>query len=157
MRSPARVGGRVVAGAAVWILGAGVLAAQSALPDTVARRIDAVFARFDRPGSPGCALGIYHNDRMVYVRGYGLANLELGVPITPASVFDIGSTSKQFTAMSILLLARDGKLALDDDVRRYLPELPAYRTPVTIRHLVHHTSGVRDYLTLMELAGERFE
>ncbi|MFL5518381.1 MAG: serine hydrolase domain-containing protein, partial [Gemmatimonadales bacterium] len=138
-------------------LGPGPLSAQGALPDRVTRAVDTVFARFDRAGSPGCALGIYRNDRMVYARGYGSANLELGVPIGPATVFDIGSTSKQFTAMSILLLARDGKLALDDDVRRYLPELPAYRTPVTIRELLHHTSGARDYLTLMQLAGERFE
>jgi CubicO group peptidase (beta-lactamase class C family) len=155
MRSPVWSMGGWLGALALGGLGPGRLTAQ--LPDSVARKVDAVFARFDRSDSPGCALGIYRNDRMVYARGYGSANLELGVPITPATVFDIGSTSKQFTAMSILLLARDGKLSLDDDVRRYVPELPAYRTPVTIRHLLHHTSGVRDYLTLMELAGERFE
>jgi len=155
MRSPVWSMGGWLGALALGGLGPGPLTAQ--LPDSIARKVDAVFARFDRADSPGCALGIYRNDRMVYARGYGSANLELGVPISPATVFDIGSTSKQFTAMSILLLARDGKLALDDDVRRYVPELPAYPTPVTIRHLLHHTSGVRDYLTLMELAGERFE
>jgi len=155
MRSPVWSMGGWLGALALGSLGPGPLTAQ--LPDSIARKVDAVFARFDRADSPGCALGIYRNDRMVYARGYGSANLELGVPISPATVFDIGSTSKQFTAMSILLLARDGKLALDDDVRRYVPELPAYPTPVTIRHLLHHTSGVRDYLTLMELAGERFE
>jgi CubicO group peptidase (beta-lactamase class C family) len=157
MRSPVWKMGGWLGALALGSLGPSPLTAQAALPDSVARRVDTVFARFDRPDSPGCALGIYRNDRMVYARGYGSANLELGVPISPATVFDIGSTSKQFTAMSILLLARDGKLALDDELRRYVPELPAYRPPVTIRHLLHHTSGIRDYLTLMELGGERFE
>jgi CubicO group peptidase (beta-lactamase class C family) len=157
MRSPVWNRGRWLGALVLECLGPGRLSGQRAMPDRVVRAVDSVFARFDRTDAPGCALGIYHDDRMVYARGYGSANLELGVPIGPATVFDIGSTSKQFTAMSILLLARDGKLALDDDVRRYLPELPAYRTPVTIRQLLHHTSGVRDYLTLMQLAGERFE
>jgi CubicO group peptidase (beta-lactamase class C family) len=159
MRSPARFVGGWFGG---WcclaaIAGAGPLAGQAGLPVEVTRRIDTVFARFAHPGSPGCALGVYRDGRMVYARGYGSAQLELGVPITPATVFDLGSTSKQFTAMSILLLARDGKLSLDDDVRRFLPELPAYGRPITIRHLLHHTSGLRDYLTLMALAGESFD
>jgi CubicO group peptidase (beta-lactamase class C family) len=139
------------------LAGAGPLAGQAALPGDVTRRIDTVFARFERPGSPGCALGVYRDGRLVYARGYGRAHLELDVPITPATVFDLGSTSKQFTAMSILLLAKDGALSLDDDVRRFLPELPAYGRPITIRHLLHHTSGLRDYLTLMALAGESFD
>jgi CubicO group peptidase (beta-lactamase class C family) len=139
------------------IAGARPLAGQAGLPGDVTRRIDTVFARFERPGSPGCALGVYRDGRMVYAQGYGSAHLELDVPITPATVFDLGSTSKQFTAMSILLLAKDGKLSLDDDVRRFLPELPSYSRPITIRHLLHHTSGLRDYLTLMALAGESFD
>jgi CubicO group peptidase (beta-lactamase class C family) len=139
------------------IIGASPLAGQAGLSDDVTRRIDTVFARFERPGSPGCALGVYRDGRLVYARGYGSAHLELDVPITPATVFDLGSTSKQFTAMSILLLAKDGKLSLDDDVRRFLPELPSYARPITIRHLLHHTSGLRDYLTLMALAGESFD
>jgi CubicO group peptidase (beta-lactamase class C family) len=137
--------------------GASPLAGQAALPGDVTRQIDTVFARFERPGSPGCALGVYRDGRMTYARGYGSAHLELDVPITPTTVFDLGSTSKQFTAMSILLLAKDGKLSLDDDVRRFLPELPSYGRPITIRHLLHHTSGLRDYLTLLELAGESFD
>jgi CubicO group peptidase (beta-lactamase class C family) len=139
------------------IAGAGPLAGQAGLPGDVTRRIDTVFAPFERPGSPGCALGVYRDGRMIYARGYGSAHLELDVPITPATVFDLGSTSKQFTAMSILLLAEDGKLSLDDDVRRFLPELPSYGRPITVRHLLHHTSGLRDYLTLMALAGESFD
>ena len=123
----------------------------------LAAATDRVFAHLDKPGSPGCALGVYRDGRIAYARGYGLANLELGVPITPRTVFDIGSTSKQFTAMSILLLARDGKLSLDDPVRKHVPELPDYGRPVTIRHLLHHTSGLRDYIELLSLTGARAE
>jgi CubicO group peptidase (beta-lactamase class C family) len=118
---------------------------------------DRVFADLDRPGSPGCALAVYRDGRVAYARGYGLANLELGVPITPRTVFDIGSTSKQFTAVSVLILAREGKLSLDDPVQKFVPELPDYGRPVTIRHLLHHTSGLRDYIELMSLAGAKEE
>jgi CubicO group peptidase (beta-lactamase class C family) len=125
-----------------------------AAPDTSTHgRVDAIFATWDRTDSPGCALGVYRDGRIEYARGYGMANLELGVALSPQSVFDIGSTSKQFTAMSIMLLARDGKLSLDDDIRKYLPELPKYDKTITIRHILTHTSGIRDYLTLWALAG----
>jgi CubicO group peptidase (beta-lactamase class C family) len=131
---------------------AGHLSAQSS--DTSARaRLDGVFAAYDRTDSPGCALGVYRDGQVAYTRGYGMANLELGAGITPQSVFDIGSTSKQFTATSILLLARQGKLSLDDDIRKYIPELPNYGKAITIRHILTHTSGLRDYLTLWNLAG----
>lgn len=122
-----------------------------------AAKIDAVFESFTKAPSPGCALGIYRSGDIAFARGYGLASLEHRVPITPATVFDLGSTSKQFTAFSILLLERDGKLSLDDDVRAHVTELPAYDRPVTIRHLVQHTSGLRDYLTLWSLAGMKTE
>lgn len=129
------------------------LAAQTAANPAV----DAIFAQFTSAGSPGCALGVYRDGKMLYAKGYGLANLESQVPITPASVFDIGSTSKQFTAGSILLLEKQGKLKLDDDIRKYLPELPVYPGPnggtITILNLLNHTSGIRDYLTLFSLAG----
>lgn len=128
------------------------LAAQSA--DTSVRaRVDRVFAAYDRTDSPGCTLGVYRDGRTEYARGYGMANLELGVALSPQSVFDIGSTSKQFTATSVLLLARQGKLSLDDDIRKYIPELPNYGKTITIRHILTHTSGLRDYLTLWNLAG----
>jgi CubicO group peptidase (beta-lactamase class C family) len=156
MRSPAWLVGGLLGAAVLSALGRAPVEAQ-AVADSTARRIDAVFAKFDRPDAPGCALGVYRSGRTVYARGYGSANLELRVPIGPTTVFDIGSTSKQFTAMSVLLLARDAALTLDDDVRRWIPELPSYGAPITIRHLLHHTSGLRDYLTLMELGGERFE
>ena len=132
-------------------------AAPAADSAALAAATDRVFAHLDRPGSPGCALAVYRDGRVAYARGYGLANLELGVPITPRTVFDIGSTSKQFTAMSVLLLAQDGKLSLDDPVRKHVPELPAYGRPVTIRHLLHHTSGLRDYIELLLLTGAQAE
>lgn len=120
-------------------------------------RIDALFSPYARSDSPGCALGVYEKGRIALARGYGMASLELGVAIAPSTVFDIGSLSKQFTAFSVLLLAHDGRLTLDDDIRKYLPEIPAYETPVTIRHLLHHTGGLRDYIELMSLGGIRTE
>ena len=115
--------------------------------------VDEVFADLTKAGSPGCALGVYRDGKILYSKGYGLANLEESVAITPQSVFDIGSTSKQFTAASILLLEKQGKLSVNDDVRKYIPELPNYGQKITILQLLNHTSGLRDYLTLMELAG----
>jgi CubicO group peptidase (beta-lactamase class C family) len=115
--------------------------------------VDEVFEDLTAAGSPGCALGVYRDGQMTYAKGYGLANIEQDVPITPKSVFDIGSTSKQFTAASILLLEKQGKLSIHDDVRKYLPELPDYGNKITILNLLNHTSGLRDYLTLMDMAG----
>jgi CubicO group peptidase (beta-lactamase class C family) len=120
-------------------------------------RVDAIFAEWDRPGSPGCALGVVRDGDLVYARGYGYANLDYDLPITPDMVFYVGSVSKQFTAAAIALLAQEGRISLDDDVRRWVPELPVYERPITIRHLVHHTSGLRDIYGLMSLAGRRLE
>src|SRR5437879_12682317 len=114
---------------------------------------DEVFADLGKPGSPGCALLVARGGKIIYKNGYGLANIEEGVPITPQTVFDIGSTSKQFTSASILLLEKQGKLSLHDDIRKYLPEIPDYGHTITILHLLNHTSGLRDYLTLFDLAG----
>jgi CubicO group peptidase (beta-lactamase class C family) len=137
------------------LLAATPLAAQSnSLAPALAARVDSVFGRFTAPGSPGCALGVVRDGRLDYARGFGLASIEHGVPITPATVFDIGSVSKQFTALAIVLLARDGKLSLDDEIQKFLPELPRYPAgAITIRHLLHHTSGLRDYLDVMGLSG----
>jgi len=123
--------------------------------DALTARVDQVFANWDKPDSPGCALAVIKDGKIIYQRGYGMADLEHDIPISPASAFYIGSVSKQFTAFAVALLAQQGKLALDDDVRKYLPELPDYETPITIRHLIHHTSGLRDYNTLVALAGRR--
>ncbi len=122
-----------------------------------AAKVDALVAELAGSGQPGCALGVIRDGALVYARGFGLANVEHGVPITSSTVFDIGSTSKQFTAAAVLLLAQDGKLALDDDVRRFVPEVPDFGQPVTIRHLLHHTSGIRDYIDLLFLAGVNLE
>ncbi|HEY5883418.1 MAG TPA: serine hydrolase, partial [Pyrinomonadaceae bacterium] len=124
-------------------------AAEKSLTD----KVDQLFAQWDKADSPGCALGVIRNGQFVYKRGYGMANLEYNIPISPTTIFWIASTSKQFTAMSIALLARQGKLSLDDDIRKYLPEMRQYQRPVTIRHLIHHTSGIRDYGVLMFYAG----
>lgn len=115
--------------------------------------VDAVFASWDLPGSPGCALAVAQDGVLVYSRGYGYANLDYDIPITPQTVFDVASVTKQFNAASLSMLALEGRLSLDDDVRKWLPELPEYEWPITLRHMLHHTSGLRDYLNLFPLAG----
>lgn len=122
-------------------------------PDKTTAAVDAIFSDLSKPGSPGCSLAVARKGKIIYQRGYGLANIEENVAITPQTVFDIGSTSKQFTAASILLLEKQGKLSVNDDVRKYIPELPDYGKKITILHLLNHTSGLRDYLSLMDLAG----
>jgi CubicO group peptidase (beta-lactamase class C family) len=126
------------------------------LPISVQSKVDSVFAFVDRD-APGCALGVIQDGMLAYGRGYGLANLDWGIPITTSSAFDIGSVSKQFTAAAVALLDVEGALSIDDDVRTWVPELPEYNRPITIRHLLNHTSGVRDYLTLMRLQGFEYD
>lgn len=123
--------------------------------DSLSARVDKIFSQWDKPDSPGCALAVMKDGQLIYKRGYGLANLEHNIPMSPASILDTGSVSKQFTAMAVALLAEQGRVSLDDDIRKYLPEIPQYQAPITIRHLIHHTSGIRDYLTLMSIAGMR--
>ena len=121
------------------------------------RNVDQVFAAYDKPNSPGCALGVVRDGEFVYKKGYGEGSLELSVPLTPQSVFYMGSVSKQFTAASVVLAAEQGYLSLDDDVRKYVPEIPSYGKPITLRQMLHHTSGFRDILGLLLLAGRNFE
>jgi CubicO group peptidase (beta-lactamase class C family) len=123
--------------------------------DPLTEKVDRLFASWDKTDSPGCALGIIKDGTLIYRRGYGMANLEYDIPITSKSIFRIGSTSKQFVAMCMALLQEEGKLSLDDSLRKFLPRMPKYAEEITIRHLIHHTSGIRDYLTLVELAGLR--
>jgi CubicO group peptidase (beta-lactamase class C family) len=130
--------------------------AQAPIADATARRIDSVFSRF-KADAPGCALGVFQAGRIAYEHGYGSANIEYGIPITPRTPFIMGSVSKQFTAAAIALLVERGRLSLDDDVRKYVPELPDYGQRVTIDELVHHTSGVRDFWALVDAAGMRFD
>jgi CubicO group peptidase (beta-lactamase class C family) len=124
-------------------------------PQAPASAIDAIFASFNTKDSPGCALGVFRDGAMAYSKGYGMASLEHDVPITPTSVFYAGSVSKQFTAMAAALAIQQGKLSYDDPIRKYLPELPGYADAIKISHLVHHTSGLRDYNTLLSVAGRR--
>ena len=145
--------------AVVWLLltaGIGVAAQRAATPPTDWKtRVDQVFAEFDKGTSPGCAVALYQNGSIVYERGYGYADLEHDIRITPESTFYVGSLSKQFTAFAAALAIQRGRLGLDDDVRKYVPELPSYGSPITVRHLVHHTSGLRDINTLLAIAGRR--
>lgn len=118
-------------------------------------RIDAVMEQWASEDTPGCAVGVIQDQRLIHAEGYGMADLEHAVPITPDTVFDIGSVSKQFTATAVLLAAAEGELRLDDDVRTHVPELPELGTTPTLRHLVHHTGGLRDYGMLLTLIGVR--
>ncbi|ODS99721.1 MAG: hypothetical protein ABS52_19670, partial [Gemmatimonadetes bacterium SCN 70-22] len=119
-------------------------------------RADSVFQRFDRTDSPGCAVGVYQDGRILYARGYGMASLESGVALSPRSVLDIGSISKQFTAMAILMLQQEGKLSIDDPIRKYIPEMPAYADRVTIRRALSQTSGLRDLYVMWGQTGRTF-
>src|SRR3954464_13450934 len=130
--------------------------AQTVLPDSVGRRVDAVFARYTTT-TPGCAVGVFQNGGITFAKGYGLANIEHDAPITPRTPFIMGSVSKQFTAAAIALLVEDGRIKPTDDVRKYVPELHDYGKTVTIDHLVHHTSGIRDFWTLVDVAGMRYD
>ncbi|MBS3817884.1 serine hydrolase [bacterium] len=120
------------------------------------KKVDRLFEEWDKTNSPGCALAVIHHGKIIYKQGYGMANLELDVPITPHSLFYIGSCSKQFVAMCIALLENRGKLTLDDPIQKYIPEIPEYNHRITIHHLIHHTSGLRDYLSLLNIAGIPF-
>jgi CubicO group peptidase (beta-lactamase class C family) len=128
-------------------------AAPAQLGPERAARVDSVFADVNRTDGPGCALGVVRDGRLAYAKGYGIANLDSRRPITPSTTFYMGSVSKQFVAAAVVLAERDGHLSLDDPVRKWLPDLPEYDgRPIRLRHLIHHTSGLRDYLSLADLA-----
>lgn len=116
-------------------------------------RIDSVFSSWQRTDGPGCIAGVRQNGSTVHLKAYGMANLEYAVPLTAESVSESGSVAKQFTAAVLLLLARDGKLSLDDDIRKHLPQVPDFGAPITLRHLLTHTSGIRDQWALLSIAG----
>jgi CubicO group peptidase (beta-lactamase class C family) len=127
------------------------------LPDSIVKKIDNLFKGWDNNNSPGCSVGIVRNDSLLFSKGYGMANLEYGIPISPETIFHMASVSKQFTAYSIVLLARAGKLGLDDDIHKYLPWFPDLKEKITIRHLLNHTSGIRDQWQLLAIAGTRLD
>jgi len=134
-------------------LAAAPAAGQGLSTDSASRWIDSVFAPYSSRQGPGCAVGISREGRLVFAKGYGSADLEHDTPITPSTPFYIASVSKQFTAMSIVLLAQDGRLSLDDSIRKWVPEVPSFGSPITLRQLLNHTSGLRDYFTLLALSG----
>lgn len=115
--------------------------------------IDEIFSEWDQPNTPGCALGIIKDGELIYGKGYGLANMEYDIPNSASSVFRIGSTSKQFTAACIVLLAERKKLGLDNSLKEHFPDFPAYAEKITIKQLLNHTSGIRDYLQIAYLKG----
>jgi CubicO group peptidase (beta-lactamase class C family) len=123
--------------------------------DTTAlgRRVDSLFSEWYAPGSPGGAVVLTHRGAVMLTRTFGLADLEHGVPITRATRFELASVSKPFTAFAVLLLERAGRLRLDDDIHRYFPELPDYGAPITVADLLHHTSGLSDWVDVLPYAG----
>jgi CubicO group peptidase (beta-lactamase class C family) len=146
------MGKRFLAALASLVATAGALGGASGQTAPPAARVDAMLAKWNTM-SPGCAVGVSQNGKRVLEKGYGMADLEHAAPIKPDTIFEAGSVSKQFTAAAILLLVRDGKLALDDEVRKYIPELPDYGAPLTIRHMLNHTSGLRDWGSVAAIAG----
>jgi len=127
------------------------------LPDSTIKKIDSLFIKWNNENSPGCTIGIVRNDSLIYGKGYGMSNLEYGIQNNPETIFHMASISKQFTAYSIVLLARQGKLSLDDDIHKYLSWFPDLKEKITIRNLLNHTSGIRDQWQLLAISGTRLD
>lgn len=128
--------------------------AKTTISPEIEQQIDAIFADYTEPNSPGVAVGVLQNGQLIFQKGYGNANLEYDIPVDPAkTVFPLCSTSKQFTVFAIMLLAEAGKLSLDDDIQKHLPELRDYGTSITIRQLANHTGGIRSDLHLLGMTG----
>ncbi len=141
-----------VAAAALFVVGASPAGAVPAPPGLEAG-IDTLFTEHAGTDRPGCAVGVVRDNEPIVARGYGLANLESSLPITPSTAFNLGSVGKQFTALAALMLERSGRLDLEADVRRFVPELDPSVPPIRVRDLLVHTSGLRDEGTLGLLAG----
>jgi CubicO group peptidase (beta-lactamase class C family) len=140
--------------AAIVVLVLGVFVQTlSAGAEDPSQQVDQIFATYSRAGSPGCSLGVIRDGGFLYRKSYGEASLELRVPLSPESVFYVGSISKQFTAASVVLAAEQGSLSLDDDVRKYIPELPDYGHKITLRQMLNQTSGLRDFFSLIYFSG----
>lgn len=123
--------------------------------DELSQRIDSIFSPYARSDAPGCVVAVMKSGQIQYAQAYGMADVALGVPLTTQTTFSIASSTKPFTALAILLLEQDGKLTLEDDVRRYVPEMPDFGQPITVRMLLNHTSGLRELGNLFILAGWR--
>lgn len=146
---------RIVCAAVLLLLLGNPAAAQQSTNRYAA--VDAVFSRYVKADTPGCGVGIVRRGELVYARGYGLADVERGTPFTPQTVFGVGSIYKQFIAAAILMLEQQGKLSLDDDIRKYVPEIPDYGARITVRHLLDHRHGLREYANLLALTPSRSE
>ncbi len=127
------------------------------LPEAVTKKIDSIFSKWNKDNSPGCTVGIVRNDSLIFAKGYGMANLEYAIQNKPETPYHMASVSKQFTAFSIVLLAKQGKLNINDDVRKWLPWFPDLKEKITIRNLLNHTSGIRDQWQLLAIAGTRLD
>lgn len=125
------------------------------LPDSLAKKVDAIFSEYDKTNSPGFSLAILKDGQTIYKRAYGMSNMEYNLAISPSSIFHVASISKQFAAAAVVKLSLEGKLSLDDDIRKYIPEVPDFGHTITFNHLLHHTSGLRDQWSLQRLAGWR--
>lgn len=123
----------------------------------LAEQIDPFFEEFNKPDSPGISVAVIKDGHLIFSKGYGSAQLEYKVPVSTTTTFHVASVSKQFTAMAIMLLEKDGKLSLDEEVQKYLPWVPRFDHPVTVRQLVNHTSGIRDQWELLYMAGWRLD
>jgi CubicO group peptidase (beta-lactamase class C family) len=149
---------RLIASLSLLLIAA-VVSASAADPAAMQRhaQVDAIFAPWDATSMPGCSVAISRDGVLDYARGYGMTSLEYDVAIAPDSVFHAASVSKQFTAFAIGLLAQDGKLSLDDDIRKYLPEVSDYGHKVTLAQMVHHTAGMREEFHLLYLVGWKYD
>ena len=137
----------------ILILAALPSAMYAQVPIDFGMRVDEIFAPWTSPSSPGCAVGVALDGLTVFERAYGMDDLEHGIPNKPETIFEGGSVSKQFTAAAIMLLALDGQLSLEDDIRKYVPEVPNYGPTITLRHLMTHTSGLRDWGSVAGISG----
>jgi CubicO group peptidase (beta-lactamase class C family) len=137
---------------AIALLAQPVIPAAQAVATAPAAAVDEIFSKWTS-ATAGCAVGVAIGGKPVLLKAYGMADLEHDVRNTPDTIFEGGSLAKQFTAMAVQLLAHDGKLALDDPVRKYIPELPDYGKPLTIRQMLNHTSGLRDWGSVASIAG----
>jgi CubicO group peptidase (beta-lactamase class C family) len=126
-------------------------------PDTLKPKMDSIFKKYNTRTGPGCAIGVIRNNQLIYSGDYGMANLEYDIPINPSTIFDIASVSKQFTGLAISTLIQQGKISLDDDIRKYLSDVPQFGKTITVRHLLHHISGIRDWPQTLNAAGWRFD
>ena len=139
--------------AAVATISAAPLAQQA----TYEARVDSLFSQYTRNASPGLAVAVVRDGKVLLSKGYGLADLEHRVPITSSTVFDLASVSKQFAGLAVAMLVEQGRVKVSDDIRKYIPEMGDVGQTITIDHLLHHTSGLRDWPGMLSLAGWRFD